>query len=179
MSTNNAALPTRSTHHPAGIIAKLTRTSTLAAGVCLLTMLLAGCGSTSSKTTTTTVPASSTSTSTASTSTTAAAPTPSSPLPAGVIAEVANTTITEPVLAQWMAETVASDYYSIATHIVAPHLVSEPANYPACVTTLKKLTPIPGEGPPQHQPTPTQLLTRCKELYETVKQQALSEPGRF
>jgi hypothetical protein len=174
MSTNERALQTRSAHHKARATARITRVGYRAAGVCLLTLLLAGCGTSNKTNTTTSAGASSTGSSAVATTSTAAVPTPSGPLPAGVVAQVGATAITEGVLAQWMTETAASDFYSISSHVGPPHLVAEPANYPACVTELKKLTPIPGEGPPQHQPTPAQLLTRCKELYETVKKQALA-----
>jgi hypothetical protein len=170
MSTNKRALQTRPTHHHA-VIAKATRVGSRATGICLLTLLLAGCGSSNSSKTSS--GATATSSSIATSSSSSSAPTPSGPLPAGVVAQVGDTQITEPVLAQWMLETVAGDFYAISSHLAPPHLVAEPANYPACVTELKKLTPIPGEGPPQHQPTPAQLLKRCRELYETVKKQAL------
>jgi hypothetical protein len=70
-----------------------------------------------------------------------------------------------------MTETIGSDFYTIAAQIAPPGLVAVPANYPACTATLQTLTPVPGGGRPE--PTSTQLLTKCKELYEAIKQQAL------
>jgi hypothetical protein len=146
------------------------RTRTLLAGLCgwLLVVILAGCGSSTSNTSTTTAASTAPTTATTPASTAVA----SGP-PGPVLARIGGYHITRGLLAQWMAETVASDFYTVTSHTVPLGLVAEPANYPECVTELHKLTPIPGKGPTQPQPTPAQLLTKCKELYETVKHQAM------
>ncbi len=130
----------------------------------LLTTILTGC-STSHNTNT------STSTANATTSSSSTASSTGPPLPAGVIAQIGRYTITKHTLNQWMTETIATDFYAITTHRIPPGLVTEPANYPACLNQLTKLTPIPGQGPPR--PTTAQLLTICHELYTTIKTQAL------
>jgi hypothetical protein len=147
-------------------------------GLCvfLLLLVLVGCGSsTHSKSAST---ASSPPTTSAGSASTAAGGTPAATAPpvvlaAGVIAQVGGHSITKRVLGQWMTETLASDFYTLTSHVVPAGLVAEPANYPACLTALGKLTPIPGQRPSQPQPTRPQLLRKCQELYETVKQQAL------
>jgi hypothetical protein len=151
----------------------ISRTRALLPGLCacLLAIILAGCGNSTSKTSATTSTAStSTATATNAATTTAAAAGGSS---GPVLAQIGSYQITRGLLAQWMAETVASDFYIVTSHIVPLGLIAEPANYPECVSELHKLTPIPGKGPPQPQPTPAQLMTKCEELYETVRHQAM------
>jgi len=92
----------------------------------------------------------------------------------GAVAQVGDYAITKAMLNQWMTEKVGEGYYEVATHQAPPGLVAEPANYPACVATLKAITPIPGEGRPQPQPTIAQLTSKCRELYQAIKVQALS-----
>jgi hypothetical protein len=89
------------------------------------------------------------------------------------LAVIAGHPITQTLLNQWMIERTGEDYYLVSSHRAPAGLVSEPANYPACIATLKKLTPIPGEGPPQPQPTLAQLTTRCEQLYQTVKAETM------
>lgn len=94
-------------------------------------------------------------------------------LPRRAVAVVDGHSITRTLLSQWMTEKAGEDYYGISGHQVPARLAEEPANYPACVASLKTVTPIPGEGPPQHQPTVAQLTQRCERLYQTLKKQAL------
>ena len=141
--------------------------ATAATCVCLAAVVLAGCGGGSG---------------TSSSSTTKAATTPArtasdvsndSAQPSTVVARIGPYTVTKAVLSQWMTETLGADYYEVATHQVHSGLVSEPANYAACVAGLKTLTPIPGKGKPQPQPTEAQLMKKYEQLYETIKLQAL------
>lgn len=92
----------------------------------------------------------------------------------GVVAQVGGYAITKTMLNQWITEKIGEDYYEVSTHESPPRLVSEPADYPACVASLKAITPIPGEGRPQPQPTVAQLTSRCKELYQAIKTQAIA-----
>ncbi len=138
---------------------------------CLGAILLAGCAASHShshshRTSTST----STGTATAANSTSTPSDT-GSPLPPGVIARVGGYTITKPVLGQWMTETLASDFYAITAGRVPLGLVAEPANYPACLAELDRLAPSPGQRPPR--PTTPQLLTKCHQLYTTIKNQSL------
>lgn len=92
----------------------------------------------------------------------------------GAVAQVGGYAITKATLDQWMTEKVNQDYYLVVNHKAPPQLVSEPADYPACIASLKTVTPIPGEGKPHPPPTVTQLTSKCKELYQGVKTQALA-----
>jgi foldase protein PrsA len=50
--------------------------------------------------------------------------------------------------------------------------VPDPPTYTACIhIQATAATPTPGKG--RHRPTNTQLKSRCQELYETLRQQAL------
>ena len=90
------------------------------------------------------------------------------------VAQVGGYAVTKAMLNQWMTEKVGNDFYEVATHEAPPRLVSEPANYPACIASLKAITPIPGKGRPQPQPTVAQLTQKCEELYRGIKEQALT-----
>jgi hypothetical protein len=159
--------PSRPHHHPPPALPH-TRTLPPSLCACLAAIILAGCGgsshpaTSSSSTTASSTPTNNTTTATTSTGT-----------PGPVLARVGRYRITQRLLAQWMAETIASDFYTVTSHIAPPGLLAQPANYPECVTELHKLTPIPGKGPPQPQPTTPQLQTKCEELYEAVKYQAM------
>jgi hypothetical protein len=78
------------------------------------------------------------------------------------------------MLNEWMTEKIGEDFYDVASQPAPPRLVAEPANYSACLTALKALTPIPGQGKPQRQPTTAQLRSKCEQLYQAIKTQALS-----
>jgi hypothetical protein len=87
------------------------------------------------------------------------------------VAQVGSYAITKPVLNQWMTEKANEDFYEVSTHLAPPRLVSEPADYPACVASLKAITPSPGEKQPH--PTDAQLMSLCRELHQSIKLQAL------
>jgi hypothetical protein len=164
--------PAKGTPHPHHSKTSPASSPPLPAYLCaiLLTIMLTGCAN-SHNTTTASAPTS-TSTSTSSTATgTSTTSSTGPPLPAGVIAQVGRYTITKPILGQWMTETIATDFYTIAGYRVPLGLVTEPANYPACLSQLTKLTPTAGQGLPR--PTTAQLLTKCHRLYTTIKNQAL------
>jgi hypothetical protein len=91
--------------------------------------------------------------------------------PSANVAQVGQHTITRAMINEWMKPTIGEDYYAVATHEAPPGLVAEPANIPACVTALEKIEPIPGEGPPQPKPTPTELKSKCQQLYEAIRYQ--------
>jgi hypothetical protein len=91
-----------------------------------------------------------------------------------VIATVDGQQITRAMILQWMRERLGELYYEVSTHEAPPNLVAEPANYPACLATLKELTPIPGEGPRQPIPTTSQLQKKCEQIEERFKADALA-----
>jgi hypothetical protein len=91
--------------------------------------------------------------------------------PSEVIARVGPQAITKGMINQWMTPIASEDDYAETTHAAPTGLVAEPANYPACVTALKKLAPIPGQGKPQPQQTTSDLESRCHNLYEAIRYQ--------
>jgi hypothetical protein len=91
--------------------------------------------------------------------------------PSEVVARVGLQLITKGMINQWMTPIAGEDYYAVTTHPAPSALVAEPADYPACVTALKKLIPIPGQGKPQPQQTSSDLNTRCHSLYQAIRYQ--------
>ncbi len=92
----------------------------------------------------------------------------------GTVAQVGSYAITKTMLNRWMTEKASEDYYDAVGREAPPRLVSEPADYSACVASLKAITPVSSGGKPQPKPTATELTSKCKELYQAVKTQALA-----
>jgi len=89
-----------------------------------------------------------------------------------VVAQVGGTPITKAELNHWMTAMAGGDFYELAAGRTVPlGLVSEPPNYAGCVSRLEAEA-RPSKG--QIKPTAAQLLTKCRELYQRIKQQALS-----
>lgn len=89
------------------------------------------------------------------------------------VAQVGGYAITKAMLNQWMMEKASEDYYDSTGRKSPPRLVSEPADYPACVASLKTITPIQSAAKPKPKLTAAQLTNKCRELYQAVKTQAL------
>jgi hypothetical protein len=87
-----------------------------------------------------------------------------------VVAGVGRHTITDVEVSHWMQTLVGGDFYELsAKHRVPAELVSDPPDYSSCVANLeaaakKAHRPIPA---------PAQLLTKCRQLYQALKDQAL------
>jgi hypothetical protein len=79
--------------------------------------------------------------------------------------------ITTPMLNQWMMIEIGADYYSASKRQVPERLVSEPPNYPACVSALEA---IRGKGEPVRRSTVAQLRSKCEQLYQAIKIQTLA-----
>jgi hypothetical protein len=65
-------------------------------------------------------------------------------------------------------------FYEVATHVAPGGLVAEPEDVPRCVAILKGLTPLPGKGKAQPQPTVAQLTSKCDALYRSIKVETLA-----
>lgn len=90
-----------------------------------------------------------------------------------VVAQVGGSTITKGELNHWMSTLAGGDFYEVAkAHTVPAGLVSEPANYGACVAHLEAIAAISDAGPAR--PTAAQLLKKCRELQQGLKLQALN-----
>jgi hypothetical protein len=90
------------------------------------------------------------------------------------LAQVGGYKVTPSLVNQWMTPMVGEDFYAVAGRPAPAGLVAEPANYPACVAALKRLTPIPGGKHAQPEPTTADLERRCRQLYEAIKHQTLT-----
>jgi len=92
--------------------------------------------------------------------------------PAAVIARVGPYAITKGMLSEWMTERIGEDFYTFNLHQAPTGLVSEPADYPACVAAAKRYTQTSG-GRSQGRPSDAQLTQTCRALYLAVKEQAM------
>ena len=90
-----------------------------------------------------------------------------------VVAQVGGSSITKAELDHWMSTEAGGDFYELsAGHTVPEGLVSEPPNYAACVARLEAVAANPTKG--RSKPTAGQLLSKCRQLYQALKVQALS-----
>ncbi len=90
-----------------------------------------------------------------------------------VLARVGSTPITKAQLTHWMGTLAGGDYYELsAKHTVPANLVSDPPNYGACVASLEAAA---AAAPVKlAQPTGVQLLTKCRQLYQAIRAQAMA-----
>lgn len=89
-----------------------------------------------------------------------------------VVAQVGGSSITKGELNHWMSTLAGGDFYEISKqHTVPSGLVSEPPNYGACVARLEAVA----AGVVRVQPklTAAQLFSKCRQLYQALKLQAL------
>lgn len=91
----------------------------------------------------------------------------------GVVAEVGSDQITKASVNHWMATLAGGDYYQLShKHTVPAGLVSEPPNYPRCVSQLEVAAAnAPIKRAPQ---TGVQLLQKCRQLYQALRTQAVA-----
>lgn len=95
-------------------------------------------------------------------------------VPASTVVQVGRYSITKPQLGQWMTEELGEDFYTVASHQAPAGLVSEPADYRACIAGLRAIGPIPDSRRGQRQPSVPDLRKKCEELHEGIKAQALN-----
>lgn len=93
--------------------------------------------------------------------------------PNEVVAQVGGASITRATVNKWMNTLATADYYLLSKKQAAPAgLVSDPPNFPRCVSSLEAAiahSPLPG-----FRTTGTQLLTKCQQLYRALRAQATS-----
>ena len=90
-----------------------------------------------------------------------------------VVAQVGETSITKADLNHWMSTLAGGDFNEVsAKHTVPAGLVSEPPNYAACVARLEAVAANAATGRPK--PAAAQLLSKCRQLYQALRLQALS-----
>jgi hypothetical protein len=121
-------------------MSKLTKTATCLALASLTAFCLAACGSSQPKT-----------------------------IPSNAVALIDHTPLSKATLNHWMNSIVGGDFYEHFGRRAPRGLVSEPANYPACMNAATTLTVASGRSF-----TSNQLADKCRQLYQAIKEQTLS-----
>lgn len=89
----------------------------------------------------------------------------------GVVAVINGIPVTREEVDQWMVALAGEDFYAVARGRAMPSgLVSEPADYAACVTNLEAA--IIKDAPKAPSAPPAVLLKKCREIHGAVKMQA-------
>jgi hypothetical protein len=88
-----------------------------------------------------------------------------------IVARIGSKTITTETLDHWTATFVRGDFYATTRKKAPPGLATNPPDYSACVAAAKEI-----RSPQATEPrlTDEQLRQKCRELYESVKREALS-----
>jgi hypothetical protein len=92
-------------------------------------------------------------------------------IPANAVASVAGIPITKAAYHNWLTAIFDADYFEATSNIAPQGLVSDPPNFSRCVAMLKAVAPAPGSGIPR--PTSAELMTKCQQLFQGVKEQTL------
>jgi hypothetical protein len=87
------------------------------------------------------------------------------------VVTVGKHTITKATLAHWMSAVAGSDYAAIVRGRAPLGLVSEPADYGACVSAAAR---IPLDPKAKGRLSSTQLQQKCRQLHTAIKEQALT-----
>jgi hypothetical protein len=89
-----------------------------------------------------------------------------------LVAQVGSVKIDDATLSHWMSSIVGGDYYESLGHRAPQGLVADPAYYTGCISAIEAIGPAktPANATQTHQ----ELLSKCQELHQSVKEQALS-----
>ena len=79
--------------------------------------------------------------------------------------------VTRPMLDHWMKATVGTDFRANVGTQAPVGLVSEPADYPRCAETVKRVIPNGHIG--KLKLSNGQIFMKCRQLYRAIKAQAL------
>jgi hypothetical protein len=86
------------------------------------------------------------------------------------VAVVGNTKLSQATLSHWMTVTLGGDYHA-ATGLSAPEgLVSDPVDYPRCVSVAARALARAGKA----RLSDAELRSKCRQLNAGIKEQALS-----
>jgi hypothetical protein len=89
-----------------------------------------------------------------------------------VVVKVGATPITKGAVSHWMVVSAGEKFASLTDGREIPSgLVSDPPNYAECVAHLEALA---GSSPLQRRLTASDLLTKCRQLYQALRNQATS-----
>jgi hypothetical protein len=96
--------------------------------------------------------------------------TDSAHLSPGTVAEVGHAQITKTTLDQWMHAMFGGDFYEETHQVALTSLLAPPPEHTSCVSELDGMAAIPGD----HKLSSPQIDKLCAELYEAIKEQALT-----
>ena len=88
------------------------------------------------------------------------------------VAKVGNIVIDRSTLSYWMEAVTGGDYFEHIGKVAPRGLVADPPNYNRCIAAAETIVPRTANGRPGM--TRQQLATRCRHLYQALKEQALS-----
>lgn len=91
-------------------------------------------------------------------------------IPSGAVVVVGDTPITKANLNHWMQTVIGGDFYERVKKRAPVGLVAEPANYPACISASETIV---AGSPHKSAFTKPDYEEKCRQLYESVKEQAL------
>ena len=89
------------------------------------------------------------------------------------VATVGKSTITKSTLNHWMSTVVGGDYHQVVGRRAPAGLVTEPADYPRCVSAAERVV-ASSTATPKPSYDHAQLLQKCHQLHKALKEQALS-----
>jgi hypothetical protein len=91
-----------------------------------------------------------------------------------IVAQVGNMTVTRSTLNHWMSTLLGGDFNENVGGRAPRHLVSDPANYPACIAAIEHIGPPKSAG--AHSPAEAHAAaeSQCHALQHAMLQQALS-----
>jgi hypothetical protein len=92
-------------------------------------------------------------------------------LPNNAVARVGDYSITKATLNRWMSFIVGGDFYETSQLRAPKGLISDPPRYKKCSATLKKVVAVTAN--PRPRSAEPYLTSKCKELYQGIKEQAL------
>jgi hypothetical protein len=86
------------------------------------------------------------------------------------VAVVGKTKISQATLNHWMTVTLGGDYRGAVGKTAPDGLVSDPVDYPRCISTAARILAQSGKG----KQSDGQLRQKCRQLNAGIKEQALS-----
>ena len=87
-------------------------------------------------------------------------------MPSNAVVQIGDTSITRATLNHWMESIAGGDYFEHTNKRAPRGLVNEPANYARCASAARSVN--------VHAVSDVALKAKCQQLYESIKEQALS-----
>jgi hypothetical protein len=89
-----------------------------------------------------------------------------------VVATVGKTKLSQATLSHWMRTTLGGDYRAELGASAPEGLVSDPVNYPRCISAARQIVSKAG-GKAKARPSDAQLRVKCRQLNAGIREQAL------